>query len=227
MYMTLTLEIEMKENESVNWNYVILGFIYFTIRLIAFNGMILDGGNFHPRIFHTSNLCNLTFCFALMGGLRYKVFNSIPLSAMPTMLISIMLQDIPAVFFSDQIPLYKLYYATVHVPVFITLFYFILARKYLISKESMIMGLFISGLWFLFIDDKENGSLDGWTFFFVGITAHIIWALLFIRKLPNEIEGDAWVAPVFHVKSIKNIPREILIEQEKLENKEKRKKQEK
>jgi hypothetical protein len=191
--------IEVREQETVDWRIVLIGLTFFIIRLIAMNGLKLADGSFHPRIFHTSNFVHLCFCFALIGSLRYKVFNAVPLTAMPTMLISMLLQDIPAVFIYEVNGLYKLYYGLGHLPPFLLCFYLIYTRKYLLSKSSYWFALLLTGLWFLIIDDKINGSLDGWTFFFIGTTAHVIWGLLVHWRMPKNEIGDKWIAPLIRL----------------------------
>jgi hypothetical protein len=195
----LEFSIQIHPDRQISWPVVVLGCFFFILRVITMNGLIMPDGSFHPRVFHTSNFVHLCFCFALIGSLRYKLFNAVPLTAMPTMLISMILQDFPIVMFSDVNTLYKLYYGLGHLPAFLLCFYLIYTRKYLLSKESYILGLLLSGLWFLFIDDKINGSLDGWTFFFIGTFAHIIWGLLVLWRMPKERVGDIWVAPIISI----------------------------
>lgn len=197
--VTKQITIEIKNQEQVNWKIALLGLSFFIIRVIAMNGLKNPDGSFDPRIFHTSNFVHLSFCFALIGSLRYKVFNAIPLTAMPTMLISMIMQDIPIVFIYDVNILYKIYYGLGHLPPFLYCFYLIYTRKYLISKASYWFGLLLTGLWFLFIDDKINGSIDGWTFFFIGTAAHIIWGFLVHWRMPKIEIGDKWIAPLIQI----------------------------
>lgn len=218
------MKVEIIKNKYINWKLTLLGLVLWWVRTFSMNAFKVspvDGSSyptladtgiwatwlsveswFHPDAMHVSFFVSFMCMAALIFSLRSKVLNAFSFMLLPSLIVTIPTKEF-VIWFSDKYTLfYKLNYVTVHLPVLIIGIYVFIHRRILVSKASAWIAGFMMLPWFLLLDNKENGILNGWHFFFVVLVVTVLYAFFMLRFLLNDPDPrspDPLFAPLFKV----------------------------
>lgn len=225
-WLPMGLQIDTQvQSYPINWKVTIFGFLFFAWRAFAMNSLkiatlYVDAatftGNdalifepyvlFMPDVLHSSYLISLCLCISMIFSFRVKLFNSIPVLVLPSILITIPFKDIPILIQGPEVVgwLYWCNYLTIHIPVLFFGLFMLLMRKQYITKTSYMMGFFFLLIWFFAIDNKVNGVLDIGLYIIVGLIVAIIWLTICLKVLLRDCDstGDPLFGPVVTIQHI-------------------------
>jgi hypothetical protein len=199
-------------DKPVNWKITIGGIVFLIFRMWFMTGLIEPDGRFHPEIFHTSYLISIFMCLAMVFSFKVKPLNVVPIAVLPSVLFSIILHDIPlwinpggGMFPGAQIgDLLWWNFLTIHTPIPFLAAYMYATRKETLSVHSYFIMFPIFFFWFMFLDDKVNGAVDGPTYFAIGLPILFIWTYIYWKVVCRDIPpGDPLIARPVTIKSIK------------------------
>lgn len=92
---------------------------------------------------------------------------------------------------------------TIHTPIPFLAAYMILTRKHTLSIPAIFMVLPFGLTWLLFLDDLQNGTLNGPAYLAAALPMVAIWTFLYVLVMRPFKGGDPIVAPVLEIKSLK------------------------
>ena len=165
---------ETKKEQSLIM--IILGTILLILRFFSF--LFKRKVNyFETEICHVSYILSFFAGFSLLCSFRQIVLNSFIYIFIPSFFFSIPLNDFPNIKIEkDLIELINIY--TLHIPTAIISIWIFLNRKDLVSIEGIFNSFIFICLYFLIIDDKKNGTIEGIKY--ILLTGVIIFSWLFI-----------------------------------------------
>ncbi|MHA1819971.1 MAG: hypothetical protein ACTSU2_12865 [Promethearchaeota archaeon] len=161
-------------------------------------------GWFNPIIFHVSFYISIFFSLSLIFSFRVKVFNAISVVFFPSLLFSVPGRDIQVLFHTDKFGAKKfsLFWwnsLTIHIPMLIIGIYMLIFRAYYITQFSFWVAFIIVLFFFLSLDNKDNGVVNGKKYIELGLIVMVIWTIIceifVFPSIPSNV--DSLIAPVF------------------------------
>ncbi|MHA1341818.1 MAG: hypothetical protein ACTSRZ_18335 [Promethearchaeota archaeon] len=201
-------------NENFNPKMTIFGVFFLCFRIMCMTPFINEDGSFHPEVFHASYIISIFICLSIIFNFRVKPLNIIPVAALPSVIFSIFMHDIPILIDPSSAGLGEHVigdilwwnFLTIHTPIPILAVYFFFTRKETLSIESYFIFLPVFLTWFFLLDDKQNGTLNGSAYvnlvlgYIVFFT--ILYVFVFMRK--SKVGRPApLIAPLIKLKSLK------------------------
>ncbi|MHA1821711.1 MAG: hypothetical protein ACTSU2_15870 [Promethearchaeota archaeon] len=201
-------------DKDVNWKLTIFGLFFLCFRIICMTPFRNPDGTFHPEVFHTSYFISILISLSMVFSFRVKILNIIPLAALPSVLFSIFGHDIQFWLHPESVgfgphhigDLFWWNFLTIHTPIPILALYFWYTRKETLSIESYYMMLPLFLTWFLFLDDKENGTLNGVAYVRLVLIYILIFSLLFhfiFMRKSKVGRPSPLIARVIRIKHLK------------------------
>ncbi len=210
--MGLQLDYEITDKD-INWKISIFGTIFLCFRIYFMSVFILEDGSFHPEVFHASYIISIFVCLSMVFSFRVKGLNVVALTILPSIIFTIPFHDIPLLIDPGSSMLGSGHeiggllwwnFLTVHTPIPVVAFYTYMTRKETLSIPSVLLMFPIGISWFIFLDDKENGTLDGDTYVLIFIILMAIWGSILIFGILKDTRGkDPLIAPVLEWKKLK------------------------
>jgi len=211
--MKLQLDYEVTD-KPINWKLSIFGVSFLCFRIICMSVFIEPDGRFHPEIFHTSYIISILLCLSMVFSFRVKPLNMVAFAVFPSVIFSILLHDIP-LWLDPSTGDFGVHavgdllwwnFLTIHTPIPILALYMFLTRKDTLTWQSYFLGLPFLLTWFIMLDDKQNGTIDGDLYIAIALPIFIVWTLIIIWMTFKDWRAkNPLIAPVLRVKSLKLI----------------------
>ena len=203
--MAYQLDYEVSD-KKINWLTTALGVAYLGYRFYVTQCFVEPDGRYHPDAFHISYFVAILFGLALVCSFRVKPLNIVIVGIMPSVLVSFTLVDVPLIidpvqfgYFFGHLRWWN--HLLLHWPVFVAGLYIMLTCHERLSKESIWIMTFVIMGWFLLLDNKDNGIIDGSTYTLIAIPLILSWSwlvyFLFLRKVKGK---DPLIAPTIKIR---------------------------
>lgn len=210
----------VEASDAINIPIMIVGFVYFLIRVICMRAFILSedtaeslwvegeyerrfNGWFSPVIHHTSYYISLLMALAMIFSFRVKVLNIVSVAMLPSIIVTVPFKDIPILLHPEKHgtkrgSLYWWNYATIHIPMIFIAIYMFITMDYTLSILAYWMAIAIVIGLFLALDDKDNGVLSGAKYIKVALAMLVVWSLITHLLIFPFMDGssDPLIAPV-------------------------------